>query len=240
MAVLPQTFVLVHGAWHGGWCWRRVADLLTVRGHRVVTPTLTGLGERAHLMTHRTDVMLHVEDIARVLVCEELEDVVLVGHSYAGPVITGVADREAPRVRRLIYLDAALLEDGEGLMDIVPPEMKAERLAAAIEVDGVPCMPAPPVAAFGITDPGDAAWVARHLTPQPLACFRDPLGLDNPVGNGLPADYILVTAPLYQPFEWSRQRARDKGFAMHELAAGHDAMVMAATPLTDLLEEIAV
>lgn len=106
-------FVLVHGAWHGGWCWRRVADWLTAAGHRVFCPTLTGLGERAHLLTRDVNMTTHIADVLALLESEELHDVVLVGHSYGGIVITGVAARAKARLRQLVYLDSAIVEDGE-------------------------------------------------------------------------------------------------------------------------------
>ncbi|MEK9661200.1 MAG: alpha/beta hydrolase family protein [Alphaproteobacteria bacterium] len=234
-----RTFVLVHGAWHGGWCWRDVGDALRAEGHRVFTPTLTGLGERTHLLSAETDLMQHVDDVVQVLEFEELDEVVLVGHSYAGPVITGVADRVAGRLSRLVYLDAAVYDDGEALVDVLPAQMTADRRAEVIDVDGVLCSPTPTAARFGVDDPGKAAWVERHLVPQPLACSTRKLELANPVANGLPADYIVCTVGLYAHFESSRQKARACGFSMHEIATGHDAMVTMPADLTAMLMDIA-
>jgi len=112
------TFVLVHGAWHGGWCWSRVARLLRERGHAVHTPTLTGVGERVHLMHRGVNLETHIEDVARVFEAEELSDTVLCGHSYGGMVITGVADRIADRIRSLVYIDAFVAADEQGFRDI--------------------------------------------------------------------------------------------------------------------------
>jgi pimeloyl-ACP methyl ester carboxylesterase len=235
----PTNFVLVHGAWHGGWCWRPVADLLRARGHTVFAPTLTGLGERAHLISPAVDVNLHGRDIAQVLRFEDLRDVVLVGHSYGGPVISCVADAERDRIRSLVYLDSAIVENGEATLDKLPPEIAAERVANAIEVDGTMCFPIPPADAFGVSDPGQAAWLMRHLVPQPLNTFRNPIELNGPVGNGLPATYIVCTDPLYAPLEASRRWARAAGWPVREIAAGHDAMVAAPEALADLLEALA-
>jgi len=234
-----RTFVLVHGAWHGGWCWPRVADVLRGRGHTVLTPTLTGLGERAHLLSPAVDVNLHGRDIANVLRFEDLSDVVLVGHSYGGPVISAVADSERSRIRQLVYLDSGIAEGGQSMLDRLPPALAAARIAASIDVDGTLCFPVPPAEAFGVTDPDDAAWLLRHLVPQPLATFQQPLALSGPVGNGVPATYIVCSDPVYAPLEASRQWARAAGWPMRELATGHDAMVTAPGPLADMLEELA-
>src|SRR5690348_13524991 len=117
--------VLVHGGWIGGWCWQRVTPLLVAARHRVYTPTLTGLGERAHLLTQEIDLSTHIQDVVGLIECEELENVVLVGQSYAGMVITGVADRMAARLSRLVYLDAFVPQDGQCLADLVPAEVMA-------------------------------------------------------------------------------------------------------------------
>ena len=238
-ATRSRTFILVHGAWHGGWCWRRVVDLLRARGHEVLAPTLTGLGERSHLLSPDIDVNLHGRDVTNVLRFEDLDDVVLVGHSYGGPVISGVADAEPARIRHLVYLDSGIVEDGQALLDRLPPEVAAQRVAAAIDVDGTRCFPVPPAAAFGVTDLDDAAWVERHLVPQPLNTFKAPIALSGPVGNGRPATYIVCSDPVYPPLEASRQWARDAGWPIREIATGHDAMVSAAAPLADMLEDIA-
>ena len=117
------TFVLVHGAWQGGWCWKRVAALLRRSGQDVFTPTLTGLGERAHLLDDKIDLDTHIQDILGVLRCEELSDIVLCGHSYGGVVITGVADKASEQIRSLVYLDALVPADGQTVVDILPPEI---------------------------------------------------------------------------------------------------------------------
>ena len=114
-----RTYVLVHGAWHGGWCWRRVAPLLAAAGHRVLVPTLTGLGERAHLLTPETGLSTFARDVMAVIEAEEAEDVVLVGHSFGGVVVSMVADRMAERIARLVYLDATVLRSGESPFSVL-------------------------------------------------------------------------------------------------------------------------
>ncbi len=240
-AAQPSTFVLVHGAWHGGWCWSRVAARLRERGHAVYTPTLTGLGERRHLISPQVNLDTHVEDIVNLLQFEELERVVLVGHSYAGIVISGVADRVPQRLRQLVYLDALLLEPGKSLFSDFPPAVVEQRLKAIRETGGgVGAAAALPPAAFGVKDPADAAWVARHLTPQPVGTYLQPLLLKAPLGNGLPKTYIECTGDPIATLEPTKARVRaDAGWQLRTLATGHDAMVTAPAALTELLTDLA-
>ncbi len=140
----PKTFVLVHGAFHGGWCWKRVADVLRSRGHHVTTPTQTGLGERSHLLSESITLSVFIDDIVNHLTWEDLTSVVLVGHSFGGITITGVADAVPERIAKLIYLDGAILENGEALFDLFPKEIVEVRIQAAKETSGGLAMPAPP------------------------------------------------------------------------------------------------
>src|SRR5690349_8803127 len=160
-------FVLVHGAWHGGWCWRKVVPILRAAGHEVYTPTLTGLGERAHLVSPDIGLSTHIEDIIGVLEYEELQKVVLVGHSLAGGIISGVADRAANRIAHLVYLDASVLRDGECDLDCVRPQER-EWLETKVRMEGG-WLVAPPkmIHPFGVTDEADAAWVNSKLTSHP-------------------------------------------------------------------------
>lgn len=237
----PSTFVLVHGAWHGGWCWSRVAARLRERGHAVYTPTLTGLGERRHLISPQINLDTHVEDVVNLLQFEELERVVLVGHSYAGIVISGVADRVPQRLRQLVYLDALLLEPGKSLFSDFPPAVVEQRLKAIRETGGgVGAAAALPPAAFGVKDPADAAWVARHLTPQPVGTYLQPLLLKAPLGNGLPKTYVECTGDPIATLEPTKARVRaDAGWQLRTLATGHDAMVTAPAALSELLTDLA-
>jgi pimeloyl-ACP methyl ester carboxylesterase len=235
----PLTFVLVHGAWHGGWCWRHIAEILRTRGHAVTTPTQTGLGERSHLLLREITLSTFVADIENHILFEDLNNVVLVGHSFAGSIISGVADRMAERIDRLIYLDALMLQSGETPMSRVPEDIAAERIRLAEEASGGLAIPAPPASAFGVTDPGQAAWVGSLLTPHPLNTYLSNLTFDNPLGNGLPADYIVCADPLYLPLEDARNRTRQLGWPMHDLPTGHDAMVSAPQATADLVEAIA-
>lgn len=234
-----STFVLVHGAFHGGWCWSRVARLLRTAGHDVYAPTQTGLGERRHLLSASITLDIFVDDICEVLAAEELEDVVLVGHSFGGISISGVADRMPERVRHLVYLDSRILEAGQSMLDADPQRSGAWRLQA--EEGGSFAIPPPPASYFDCPDPADVEWIARRLTPHPLGTFTSPLNLANPViGNGRPCTYIACMDPVYPWLEscrtWARGRA---GWGWAEIAAGHDAMVSAPAALARLLTDIA-
>lgn len=235
MQAVPKTYVLVHGAWHGGWCWTRVAERLRARGHRVSTPTLTGLGERAHLMSPDIDLALMTADLVNHLHFEDLRSVVLVGHSFAGNAITGAADQAPGRLARLVYLDAIVPESGQAPFDALPREVVARRLRQAEKSSGGLSIPPPPAATFGVTDPDDAAWLESRLTPHPLRSFTTSQSFRGPPGNGLPAAYVLCNDPVYGPLEGSRARARELGWPITELAAAHDAMITAPGPLADLL-----
>jgi pimeloyl-ACP methyl ester carboxylesterase len=235
-AAAPKTFVLVHGAWHGGWCWSKVAAILRGRGHAVITPTQTGLGERAHLLSKSITLDTFVEDIVNVIKFEELKDIVLVGHSFGGNAISGTADRMPERIKQLVYLDAAMLENGQSVFSMLPPDVVAARTKAAQDTSGGLSIPAPPAAAFGLSDPAQQAWLTARLTPHPFGTFTSPLNLKNKVGNGLPAVYISCTDPVYGPLEASRQWVKKNGMKMIEIKTGHDAMVTLPEQLTDMLD----
>ena len=235
-----HTFVLVHGAWHGGWCWDRVAAPLRAAGHRVLTPTCTGLGERSHLLSKDITLDTFVMDIANVIVFEELSDVVLVGHSFGGIPISGVADTMPQRVRHLVYLDSLILQPGQSPFGVLPPEVVAARKKAAEESSGGLSLPVPPPSAFAVTEANDADWLKRRLTPHPLGTYTSPLNIKNPVGNNLPRTYIACTNPYYPVLEGVRTWVKgQQGWRWSEIATGHDAMVTAPDQLTRMLIDIA-
>lgn len=219
-----MTFVLVHGACHGGWCWSRVAPLLRAAGHDVFTPTLTGFGERAHLLTADVGPATVVQDVVAGLECEELTDVVLVGHSFGALVALGVADRVPERLARLVILDGVLVDPGQPGFAGLPPEAARERTAQAA---GGPTYPPPPATNFGVSDPSDLAWLQRRLTPHPLRTYTEPFGLRAPLGNGVPTTYVRCTDPVYTPVDAAEAIVAREGWERRELATGHDAMITA-------------
>ena len=231
-------FVLLHGAFHGGWCWPRVAGPLRAAGHRVFTPTQTGLGERAHLMSAGITLDTFTSDLVGVLEAEELTEAVLVGHSFGGCAITGAADRARGCIRQLVYLDSVVPRDGRTPLELGSPEAAAQRRALAEETGGVSLAPPDP-GAFGVPPGPDADWLRRRMTPQPFGAFNSALHLQNPPGNGLPRTYVACTAPEYAPLAGHRAWVRGQpGWGWRDLAAGHDAMVTAPGLLTDLLLEL--
>ena len=226
-------FVLVHGAWHGGWCWAKVARLLRDAGHEVYTPTLTGLGDRAHLARPEIDLELHIQDLVAMLEAEELRGVTLVGHSYAGFVITGAAARTSGRIGHLVYLDAFVPEAGKCLLDYVGERAEAMREAARAHGDGWK-LPAFPPERFGVTSQRDVEWLTKHLVPQPLRTFEQPLPAAG--GDKLDRTYIYCSKPATGTFDQFAERLRDdRKWTFHELKTGHDAMVSAPGDVAKIL-----
>jgi pimeloyl-ACP methyl ester carboxylesterase len=231
------TFVLVHGAWHGGWCWNRVGRALKQTGSEVYTPTLTGLGERAHLASREVDLETHISDVLGVLEAEDLADIVLVGHSYGGIVITAVADRAAQRIAHLVYLDAFAPRDGQSLYDCVPAEVKTHfEDQARIGGDGWRVPVAAVSAPFlGLKHQDDVRWVMPKLTAHPIRTFREAVRLGATLPP-LPRTYIkcIGDKPLGQPKTLQADGMDD----YHELRTGHDAMVTAPQDVVDLLRKV--
>jgi len=226
------TYVLVHGAWHGGWCWKTVARILRAHGHQVFTPTLSGLGERAHLLSTTIDLGVFIQDVVNVLEYEDLHDVVLVGHSFGGLPIIGAADRVPQRIRQLVFLDAVVLEHGQTAFSRLAPEIVAQRIAQSNESSGGLSIPVPPASAFGVFEPAHVALLERHCTPHPLKTFDDPLVLNGPVGGAIPKAYIQCVNPVYAPMQATRDFVRaQKDWAWDEIETGHDAMISAPEAL---------
>lgn len=219
-------FVLVHGAWHGGWCWQRVATPLLQAGHRVITPTLTGLGDRAHLGTPETNLDTHITDVTAAIETEELTDVILCGHSYGGIVITGAADRIADRLSTLVYLDAFIPADGQGMQDLLPPERRKQAEEVVAARGGGWRVPARSAESFDVADPADRAWVDRRCVPHPFGTMTQKLSLTG-AWEAVPSK-IYIKAQGYQrsPFGPYAERARnDPDWSYYEVACGHDVMV---------------
>lgn len=230
-----DTYVLIHGAWHGGWCWSRVADRLRQAGHRVHVPTLPGLGDRAHLLSPSIDLEAFIQDICQMLEQEDLRDVILVGHSFGGLVISGVVDRLPERIARMVFLDAFLTPPGKSTFDTLPAEVVTKLEDGAATTGGI----APPRAAsLGLTDPADIDFVQARLTPQPVGTYREPLQLQNSLGNGRPVTYVRCTQPLFPAvaasYAWTRE-AFGTRWTWADLETGHDAMISAPEAVTAML-----
>ena len=230
--------MLVHGAYQGGWCWKHVAASLRACGHRVLTPTLTGLGERSHLMAARPTLQTFIEDVAQVIRYEDLTEVVLVGHSFSGSVVSGLADRMPERLAHLVYLDAQVLESGQAPADSAPvAAIDAYRRRA--QASGFLSIPPAPVEGFGIVDPAVAEWVGARLTPHPYQTYFDRLVLQHPLGNGVAATYIAACQPYFPNTAQSREVARRQpGWTYMEIATGHNAMFLAPDEVARILDGV--
>ncbi|OHV25676.1 alpha/beta hydrolase [Parafrankia soli] len=231
-----SVFVLVHGAWHGGWCWRRVAVRLRAAGHEVFTPTLTGVSDRAHVLHAGVGLETHVEDVVRLLDAEGLTGAVLVGHSYAGQVISAVADRRPAAVGRRVYLDAFVGGDGDAAIDLLPPAIAGHYRDSVRDAGFGWLIPPRSLEVLGVTDPADLSWLQPRLTPLPWLCYSQPLRLSGAV-DAVPAAYVDCTdwMRVFQPFA---ERAAARGWPVHPLATGHEAMVTAPGELTKILLDI--
>jgi len=232
---MGATFLVCHGAWSAGWAWKKMHPLMAEAGHRLVTPTYTGLGERAHLANPSIDLETHIQDILNVIKYEDLRDIVLVGHSYGGMVATGVADRARDRVTQLTYIDAFVPDDGQSLLDLnetARPRM--QELTKSGDGWRVPPNPTPPD-----TPPADVAWLSERRVHMPIKCFETKLKLEGGELT-LPRCYIYATritpADTFRPFA---ERAKSEaGWRYHELDASHSPNVTAPEALMALLEKI--
>ena len=234
-ASLPKTFLVCHGAWSAGWAWKKMHPLMQAAGHRLVTPTYTGLGERAHLAHPGIDLDLHIEDMLNVIAYEDLRDIVLVGHSYGGMVATGVADRARDRVKQLIYVDAFVPGDGQSLLDL--NQAAVLRMQELANAGGwrVPPNPTP-----SDTSPADVEWLSARRVDMPIKCFEAKLKLQGGPLT-LPRSYIYATrttpADTFGPF--ARESKSDSAWNYYEIDASHSPNVTAPEALMGLLLKIA-
>ncbi len=233
----PRTFVLVHGAWHGGWCWRRVSDRLIAKGHRVFTPTLTGLGERSHLMSRSISLDTHITDVVNVFKWENLENVVLCGHSYGGWPISGVAEQVFPKIASIVYLDAFLPNDGQKVLDTNSPARRKSVLEGISKGDIA--RSGPPAAAFAV-NPKDQKWVDEKMTPQPIGVSVQPLHLTGARDRVPKKAYVRARKYAQPDFDrWYNQCAKDPTWKVFDLNCGHDAMIDMPQEVTDILINVA-
>jgi pimeloyl-ACP methyl ester carboxylesterase len=247
MSRTGRTFVLVHPAWHGGWCWKKVVPLLEARGHEILTPTLTGLGARSHLARRDTGLDAHVNDVASVIQDQNLRDVVLVGHSSSGAVVTGAADRVPDRIGHLVYLDAFVPNDGESVFDLLAPERR-QVLENLVQQEGggwlLPRFAPPPWETivrdmWGVKDDADVAWMLERLTPTPVGHFKDPVTRTNPAAEKLPRTYVRCPRFPNPRFDRHAEMARvAPTWSYREMPTAHHPAITDPDSLTNLLLEL--
>ena len=241
-------FLLVHGAWHGGWCWRDVVPALTGAGHRVHAVTLTGVGERAHLMTPAITLETHITDVANAIDMEEMDQLVLAVHSYAGMIGTAIADRMPQRLRHLVYIDAVVPKPGESWSSTHASATREARLAAAAASPEF-SFPPPDPAVFGLSAQ-QYEWAKRRQTPHPGHTYQAPLDFDPARVAAIPRTFVSCTQPALGTIDAVRVRLQDSRFwdgAWHsgggarviELKTGHDPMISAPADLSRILLDCA-
>ena len=245
--VKPRVFALVHPAWHGAWFWKKIVPLLSSAGHFVVTPTLTGLGDRSHLARPDISLDTHITDVVNILKSEDLHEVVLVGHSSSGVVVTGVADRAPDRLTHVVYLDAFVPGDGQSVFDLVTPDrrrMMEEMVTTEGEGWLLPRFAPPPWETivremWGVTDERDVRWMLERLGPTPASHFRDAVRRTNPAAEKLTRVYIRCTQFKNPRFDQHAEMAqRSANWRYGELASSHHAPVTIPEKVVDLLLEL--
>jgi pimeloyl-ACP methyl ester carboxylesterase len=239
---MAATFVLVHGAWFGGWCWQKVIPFLEAAGHEVYAPTLTGLAERASELSPDVGLETHIQDIVGLLEEKDLHGVILVGHSYGAIVITGVVDAVPERIAHLVYLDTFVPRNGESLADVSPVVIGLLRKQAQAHGDG---WRVDSRGTYGVTTEPDRSWVLRSVTPHPLKTFEQPLHLKNPaIVSATPRTHIDCTGSGFFFSFIRRILARralpptEAGWRLRQLPTGHCAMIIMPRELADVLLEV--
>ena len=229
-----SVYVLVHGAWGGSWCWKRIRRVLQSCGYEVFAPTLSGVGERSHLLSKDVNLDTHIADVVNLIRWEELSDVVLCGHSYGGCVVTGAADRIAERIRALVYVDAFVPENGQSLHDTLSAEQRDAQVKGALEIGDGWKVPPIPAEVFNV-NARDRAWVTQQRTPQSLATFQQPLQLTGAIERIENITYILAAGWEHSPFPQFYEKAKAKGWKTLTMACGHDVMLDQPDELLEIL-----
>ena len=230
----PKTFLVCHGAWSAGWAWKKMHPLMLAAGHRLVTPTYTGLGERTHLAHPGIDLETHVEDMLNVIKYEDLRDIVLVGHSYGGMVATAVADRARDRITQLIYVDAFVPEDGQSLFDFNEAGRAGGQELVKAGGWQVPPSPTPPD-----TAPADVEWLSERRVHMPVKCFESRLKLQGGALT-LPRSYIYAMriTPADTFGRFAKRAKSDPAWRYFEIDASHAPNITAPEALMELLGKI--
>lgn len=238
-AVAPskKTFLLVHGAWHGGWCYSLVDNVLTAKGHKVFRPTLTGLGERSHLLSKNVTLDTHIADVVNLIEWENLNDVVLCGHSYGGWVIGGVVERVLPRISSIVFLDAYIPENGRAFIDVFP--RKTRIAIKTLLRNGAVSIPPPSIRSYGLTAPLQA-WVESKLTPQPIHTWVQKITLSGALNRVPKKTYIWASRRGHSPFRVTYTRLKSRpSWRTYRIPSGHDAMIEMPERLAEILLQAA-
>ncbi len=226
-----STFILVHGSWHGGWCWKKLTPRLLERGHECVTPTLSGMGERFHIASRSMGLSVHIQDIINLLEFEDLNDAILVGHSYGGMIITGVAERSS-RVNKLVYLDAIVPEHGQSVFSLIPG--LEDQFKRSADANGM--VPSWKPEDFGVTDPRDKQWMKSRLTSMPILTHQEKLDARKMKAKKLLRYFVHCTQSGMEGFA---EKIRLEGGTVFDLDTGHDAMITEPEKLSSILDRIA-
>ncbi len=232
------TFVLVHGMWHGGWCWKKVTPFLRRAGHEVHTPTLTGLGERVHLARPEMDVDVHILDVVNLVMYEELHNVILVGHSFGGSLAPAIVEKIPERIAHLVNLDGPLPENGKALKDLIGDTWGFFLQNAILPGDEGRIQPISDWT-FGVSGP-DLEWMQSKLTPHPLKTLTTPLFFTNPLAYSIPRTFISCTeTPLSNAEVTAEEKKYAKlGWNYRFIPTGHDAMITAPQALANVLLDL--
>ena len=218
-------FLLLHGAWHGSWVWKEVSECLMEKGFEVSCPTLTGLGERKHLMSKNITIDTYITDVENHILYNDIKNIILVGHSFSGSVVSGLAEKHKDRIKQLIYFDSMVVEGGQTPFEITNDEITKERIKLAEEFDNGISIPPPSPEKFSIRDFKLVKLLEQKLTPTPLSIFQSKLNIKNEIGNGIPLCYIKCVKPLYEALHSSREKATELRWPIYNLQSGHDAML---------------
>ncbi len=237
------TYMLVHGGGHGGWCYQPVASILQAAGHSVYAPSLTGLGDRSHLLSDQVDLNMHIQDVVNILEYEDLQNVILVGHSYGGMVITGVADRVPDRIGNVFFLDAAYPQNGQSLVDVAGDVILEARESARV-VDGIELVLFPgedPMSFYGVTDAAQIAWMKPKLTPHPWKCFEQKLVLqDEARMREIPQSFVVSAVQIDLLTDEIRQMLNEMTEGRFwEINTGHDLMISEPEQVAEVLISVA-
>lgn len=245
-----STFVLVPGAWHGGWCWKKLAPLLREAGHEVYTPTLTGLGDRSHLLSRETNLDPHIKDIVSLLDFEELNNVILVGHSYGAVVIAGTAELAFPRLSHLVNLDGPIPQNGKSLFESINDEKFTQETRRIIAEEGegwrIPFSERTRMlntpeqdGIFGVTDPNEKEWLRERLTAQPAATFEQKLRFSRAEAIAIPKTFIWCSFYEGKRDGTPPSSVSTAGWSLREIDTDHDAMISAPGELAGILLTLA-